>query len=82
MNIKYISQKLLSSSYWLGRASEAFDQEDYLGSESCLKFFRQYNNCLLRAHNKGDGFDQAVNGLQSNYNDLMENLSELQEVEI
>lgn len=67
--------KLVSASYWLGRASEAFDQEDFAGAEYCIKFFRNFNNYLLRYNSQNS--IQAIQELQLQYNDLADLMKEV-----
>ena len=67
--------KLVSASYWLGRAVESFDQEDFSGSEYCLKFFRNFNNYLLR-YNAQNSLS-AIQDIQVQYNDLVDLLAEV-----
>ena len=67
--------KLTSAYYWLGRASESFDQEDFSGSEYCLRFFRNFNNYLLRYNEQTPLL--AIQDLQLQYNELQDLINEV-----
>ena len=79
LEIKYIAAKLVSASYWLGRASEALDNEDYEGSMSCIKFFKNSYNGLLRAAalDSNKVFADSIGDLGIMYNEMLDILREV-----
>lgn len=78
MKTKYIVDKLINASYWIGRAKEALDQDDIDGAFSCLNHFRMYNNPLQRSSDPE--FEDNIQSIQTDYNMILEEMEDLKEV--
>lgn len=76
-DIIYVINKFISASYWLGRASEAFDNEDIDGTITCMAFFRTANNCLLRIDSDNEAINNRIQDLQDSYDELHTNFLEI-----